>query len=60
MSVAYIQVHFRLDFIKEANNTSPEQSDLGPNCLQYRLHMIRTFKQTRGADDKSYEWLVKG
>ena len=35
MSVAYIQVHFRLDFFKEANNmnsdqTAPrEQSDMG-------------------------------
>ena len=37
----YIQVHFRLDFIIEANTMNPdqlwEQSDLGPYCLQYRL-----------------------
>ena len=36
-----MQVHFRLDLIMEANNIKPgavrEQSDLGPNSLQYRL-----------------------
>ena len=36
----YIQVHFRLDLIMEANNVSPdqtapkEQSVMGPYCLQ--------------------------
>ena len=40
MSAAYIQVHFRLDFIKEAKNMNPDQtaskdqSDLGHYCLQ--------------------------
>ena len=29
-----------------------EQSDLGPYCLQYRLHM-------READDKSRDWQEK-
>ena len=39
-SVEYIQVHFRLDFIVEANTmpfdqTAPlGQPDLGPYCLQ--------------------------
>ena len=43
MSAANIQVHFRLDFIMEANTMNPdrtaplEQSDLGPYCLQYGL-----------------------
>ena len=38
-SVAYIQVHFRLEFFMEANNMNPDQtalSDLAPYCLQYR------------------------
>ena len=35
-SAAYIQVHFRLYFIMEANTMNP---DLGPYCLQYRLPM---------------------
>ena len=40
---AYIQVHFKLDFIMEANTMDPdqtapkEQSDLCTYCLQYRL-----------------------
>ena len=43
MSAAYSQVHFRLDFIMEANTMDPdqtgplEQSDLGSYGLQYRL-----------------------
>ena len=37
------QVHFRLDFIMEANAMNPEQSDLGLYCLQYRL-LIRPNK----------------
>ena len=42
MSAAYIQVHFRLDFM-EANTMNPnqtapkEQSVLATYCLQYRL-----------------------
>ena len=45
-SAVYIQVHFRLDFIIEANTMNPDQtaplgswkqSDLGPYCLQYML-----------------------
>ena len=42
-SAAYIQVQFRLDFIKEANTMNPNQTvpmgatDLGPYCLQCRL-----------------------
>ena len=46
MCAANTQVHFRLDFIMEANNMNPdqtapkgEQSDLGPYCLQYMLPM---------------------
>ena len=36
-SATYIQVHFRLDFMMEANTmgpdqTTPLQSDLGPYC----------------------------
>ena len=44
---AYIYMHFRLDFIMEANNMNPdqtapwEQSDLGPYCLQYKLPIIK-------------------
>ena len=41
MPAAYIHVHFRLDFIIEANTMNPDQtapkSDLGPYCLQYML-----------------------
>ena len=42
-SATYIQVHFRLDFMMEANTMGPDQtapwrSDLGPYCLEYRLH----------------------
>ena len=38
MSAAYIQVHFRLDFIMEGNTMNPVQTaDLGPFYLQYRL-----------------------
>ena len=42
-SAAYIQVHFRLDSIMEANTMNPdqtaplEQSDLGLYCLQFDL-----------------------
>ena len=28
---------FRLDFIMETNTMEPDQSDLGPYCLQYEL-----------------------
>ena len=51
MSVTYIQVHFRQDFFMEAN-MNPEQSDLGPYCLQYRLpkNMRRQEKQMRSHD----------
>ena len=39
MTVACIQVHFRLDFIMEANAMNPEQPDqtLGLYCLQLWL-----------------------
>ena len=51
MSAASNQVHFKLDFIMEANNMDSDQTarlgavwsgsilfvDLGPYCLQYRL-----------------------
>ena len=44
MFAVYNQVHFRLDFIMEANTMNPDktapfvqQSELGPYCLQYRL-----------------------
>ena len=37
MSAVYTQVHFRLDFIIEANTMNPNQSDLRTYCLQYRL-----------------------
>ena len=43
MSAAYSQVHFKLDFIMEANTMNPdqtgplEQSDMDSYCLQYRL-----------------------
>ena len=30
-SAAYIQVHFQLDYLMEANNMNPDQMDLGPN-----------------------------
>ena len=39
---AYIQVHFKLDFVMESNNIDPdqtapkEQSELGQYGLQYR------------------------
>ena len=56
-AAAYIQVHFSLDFIKEANTMNPgqtaplggEQSDLGPIRLQYTLPKTYTEKR---ADDK--------
>ena len=37
--LAYIQVHFRLDFFMEANTMDPDQTapDLGPYCVQYML-----------------------
>ena len=35
MSSAYIPVHFKVGFITEANNMSPDQTDLGLYCLQY-------------------------
>ena len=47
MSAAYIQVHFRLDFIMESITTN-----LGSHCLHYRLQ----HKQTRGANDKGRDW----
>ena len=34
MYAAYIEVYFRLDCVMEANDMSPDQSDLGPYCLQ--------------------------
>ena len=42
-------VHFKLDFIKEANTMSPdqtapwEQSDTGSYCLHYQLHLNNEF-----------------
>ena len=62
MSAAYIQVHFRRDFFKEANYVNPdhtaplEQSDLSAYSLQYRLLIMKT----RGVDNKSRDWLQKG
>ena len=38
MSAAYIKVHFRQNFIMEANNMDTDmQVDLGPYCLPYTL-----------------------
>ena len=56
MSAAYIQVHFRLDFI----SWKPwEQSDQCSDCLQYRPPTVG-YKQMRGADNKSRDWWAKG
>ena len=62
-TAAYIPVHFRLDFIMEANHLNPDQTDmssLGPYCLQYWLpkNISRKRKQTTkvvtgGKKDKS-------
>ena len=63
MSAAYIQVHFRLDFFKEATSMNPdqtahkEQSDLGPYCLQYRLPMNISRQKEQWT---SRDWLAKG
>ena len=46
-------VHFRLDFITEANDCNWEQSDLGPYCLQYRL-------PKRGQTTEVFDWWEKG
>ena len=49
-AAAFIQIHLRLDFIKETNTMNPdqEQSDLGPYCLQYVLskNISRRHEQT--------------
>ena len=47
----------------KANNMDPdqtlEQSGLGPYCCN--IGYLRTvYKQTRGADDKSFDWQAKG
>ena len=54
-SAAYIQVHFRLDIIMEANTMNPgqtappwEQSDLDPYCFQNRLPKNMTKVKTGG------------
>ena len=54
----YIQVHFRLDFIKEAKTMNPEQSDLDPCCLQYKL--LKSILADERADDISRDWREKG
>ena len=60
MSAVYIQVHFRLDFIREANSMNTdqtalswEQSGLWPYCLQYVLPKnVNGRQKLRGA-----QWL---
>ena len=37
MPAAYIQIHFSLDSKMQANTMNPDQTDLFPYCLQYRL-----------------------
>ena len=54
MSAACIQVHFRLDLFKEANNlnqTAPKYG-LDPYCLQYRLPKNKTKEE-----GKDQEWI---
>ena len=57
MSAVYIQVHFMLVSFMETNNLNPdqtarEQSDLGPQCLQFRLpkNISRQGEQTTSHD----------
>ena len=39
-------LHFRLDFLMEANNMIPyqEQSDLGPYCLQFTCRLSKNIQ----------------
>ena len=64
MSAPYIQVHFRLDFLMEANNMSPDQTaPLGAVWTQFILfavYAIKEHEQTRRADDSSCNWRAKG
>ena len=58
---AYIQVHFRLDFIMEASTMNPDQTK-GSSLIWAILIAIsaaKKHKQTRGADDKSQDWQEK-
>ena len=69
MYVAYIQLHFRVDFIMEANTMNPdqtapwEQSDLGPYCLQYRLpkniSRCESRRQVMTGREKGWFFLLK-
>ena len=54
MSVAYMQVHFRLDFFHGSKQYEPRsETDLGPYCLQYGLPKSRD-------DDTSHDVQAKG
>ena len=52
-SAAFTLVHFGLDFTLEANIMCPNQTDLGPYCLHYRLPV-------NISNEKSYDWRLKG
>ena len=58
-------MHFRLDFLKDIFFTedyvTEKQSDLGPQCLQYKLHKkLQEHQQPREADKKWLKWLNNG
>ena len=58
-STGYIQLLLKLDLFKEANTMYPDQSDLGPDCLQYMQQMIEKIaKVAAGGERNLYQYLV--
>ena len=56
-SVVYIQVRFRLDFIMEAKNMTPDKTNVGH--ITCNIGYLRLQAEER-ADDKSRDWREKG
>ena len=55
----YIKVHFRLNFIMEANTMNPTKTDLVFVCLFLFFFVclfVRTYQADEKADEKSYNW----
>ena len=53
MSAAHIQVHFRLDFIMEANTMSPDQTAPKGSSLNWVHIVCNTYYLGTYADERS-------
>ena len=61
MSAEYIQVHFRLDFLKEANNMNSDQtSPKGEVCSGSILFADIDYLRTYSADEINCNWQDNG